>query len=90
MLAYELISTGSSMAIPKIFAFPPVVDNPLGHPSTSITLLKGKQLVNLWFYKSWFTEDWRLRFFRSLAENMAQFGFPLGVSKAMASMAAFA
>ncbi|KIM35910.1 hypothetical protein M413DRAFT_32142 [Hebeloma cylindrosporum] len=80
MLAYELISKGTSMAIPKIFAFSPVTDNPLGQPYTLMSRMKGKQISSLWFDKSWFTEERRLNFFRSLAENMAQlrqFSFPL-------------
>ena len=32
MLAYDLISTGTSMAIPKMISFSPVMVNALGHP----------------------------------------------------------
>jgi aminoglycoside phosphotransferase (APT) family kinase protein len=74
----QFIERRTSIPVPTVHAFDTSNSNALGRPYTFMSVVSGKKLCKLWFDRAWFTEERRLRFWRSLAScvsQLAQFEF---------------
>jgi hypothetical protein len=75
----QFIERRTSIPVPTVHGFGTSNDNALGRPYTFMSVVTGTKLSKLWFDRTWFTEERRLRFWRSLAHcvsQLAQFEFP--------------
>jgi aminoglycoside phosphotransferase (APT) family kinase protein len=70
-MAMQLISTRTRIPVPTLYLFDSTCRNRLGRPYMLLSFVEGTQLSQLWFDPTWFTQENRLHFWRSLTQAMS-------------------